>query len=670
MSRCGFAYGTCLILLFLNSCRTPDSALNGSQVQGTSAPAPTPAQATIPNGFTTEHLRTHSFQDCGLESSKTKIFVSSAENLQPDAWNDENVWRVFARPISNQDECKEPEYLKENKSVCWRDFALQFYPGGTFGENSRYIVDNISPIWRTLPVGKLPKRLESCNFSNPTALIWVAGVNNPGLGTSFTKTDSELLSSILAWNRNTELPKAVASKWHPEAAGHEKLKDIPGYIQIVQNQNWAVQGIWGKHSEPDIQTMSNNIELAYKAGIETLEIVSHSNGMVTSQLGYALFVRRLKNDFAGFEKYRLSLGRSKVMKVRFYHLQAAPAAVWSGNSNRDSFGFNSDFIPTAKKIGVMAWRWDWDFGSYFNDVQGHLEPEFRFYYNAGDFLTYDDARYTLGANTVGRRESLAWQRDIDTVRVDKGFRAPIIHFVCTETGYQCGPSHDQRRSLWDFVNPMMPKTQKPAEFRVAKMESYSQTLGLNQNVANAAEVLYEWENGQFPESICLSKDSEICQNTKSLDQSKINMPEIFCGEGSNAAHACASTECGDGVCNIERAENCPKDCRVSAQSKVCMCVGDGCFDFGVECSGQGCDLKRTRAENNICSCPSNLAVSCTMGRQNCRVYKTASNGCHLFDLEAIGAGEFRSIICNNGVCRVHLPTPLGIVNAGQPRTDD
>ncbi len=662
MLRQSVIYAACFIVLCQQSCRTPDPA---SELQDSGQTA---SQSEIPNGFTAEHLRSHPFQNCGLEASKTKIFVSDAENLVPEVWNDEKVWRRFARPIATHSECKEPEYMLESRSVCWRDYALQFYPGGTFGANSRYIVDNISPIWRTIPAGKLPKKTDSCNFSSNTALIWTAGVNNPGLGTTFTKTDSELLSSILAWNRNVSLPKAVASNWHPEIAGHGKLTDVPGYIQIVQNQNWAVQGIWGRHSEPDIKTMSNNIELAYKAGIETLEIVSHSNGMVTSQLGYALFVRRLKADLVRFEKYRA--GRNKMMKVRFFHLQAAPAEIWTSNSSRDSFGFNSDFIPTAKMTGMWAWNWTWDFGSYFNDVSGHLDPEIRYYYNGGDFLTYDDARYTLGANTVGRRESMSWQRGIDTVRVDKGFRSPIVHFVCTDSGYQCGPSHDQRRTLWDFVNPVMPKTQLPAEFQVARMGSFGQSLGLNDTVANASEVLYEWETGQLPDAICLAKESDICRSAEAHGDPKLNLPRIFCGESSTAGHACSGTVCGDGVCNIERGENCPKDCRVSPQSKICMCVGDGCFDYGVECNGKGCDVKRTAAANNTCSCTTNEAFGCTMGRQNCRVYRTADNGCHLFDLEAVAAGEFRSIVCNNGNCRSHLPSPMGIVNTGDARTDD
>ena len=671
MIRLNLFFGSCLVALCLNACRTSDS-----KSETYNSPRPSPAAATaastaeIPNGFTDEHLKANPFLNCGLEYSKTKLFKSAAENLLPGTWNDEKVWRRFARPIANISECKEPEYLLENKSYCWRDFALQFYPGGTFGENSRYIVDNVSPVWRTIPAGSLPAKTETCNFSSTTALIWTAGVNNPGLATTFTKTDSELVSSILAWNRNINYPKAIESKWHPEVAGHNKLKDIPGYIQIVQNQNWAVQGIWGKHSEPDIQTMSNNIELAYKAGIEDLEIVSHSNGMVTSQLGYALFVRRLRADVPGFEKFRNQLGRSRKMNVRFYHLQAAPAEVWSANSKRDSFGFNTDFIPTSRMTGSFSWNWDWDFRSYFIDVNSHLAPEFRFYYNAGDFLTYDDARYTLGANTVGRRESLAWQRDIDTVRVDKGFTTPIVHFVCIDSGYQCGPAHDQRRTLWDFVNPVMPKTQRPADFRVARMGSFGQSLGLSQTVANASEVLYEFESGQLPEALCLSKTSDICANPDPHKDIKLDLPKLYCGEGENPSHACANKECGDGICNIERGENCAKDCRISARSKVCLCLDEGCFDYGIECNEQGCGTKRTPAPNNACSCPANQAITCTIGKQNCRVYRTASNGCHLFDLEPIAAGEFRSIICNNGACKAHLPSPLGIVNTGTLRTDD
>jgi hypothetical protein len=409
--------------------------------------------SAVDRQMSAEHLKDISFVGCGHHQGAVQFLIDD-EDLIPKRWREESGQvRAYSRPVASVSECRDSEYAKPGKSRCYQKYRYQFYPAGV--TPSRFIVEGTSPIFRQIPLDKYPQKNDACRFERRTALIFAAGVSNFGLGATWKFTDEALLRNLSAWNRNHHLPAEVKSRFGNEKAGHGKLQDFPGYIQIVQNRNKKADGPEGIHSEPDIATMAKNLQLAFRAGVDHVEIVTHSNGMITAQLGYGLFVRDFKKNLSQWNGERSKKGAQVKMKVNFYHLQAAASQDWAGNTSLDRFGFNTDFVPIARKVGYFSWQWDWDFHSYFGSVIRYLNPTFRYYYNRPDVFTWDNT----GLNPIGQRESLDWQHDFNN---NSPFGSRVKHFVCPQVSKgSCGPGHSQLNALWEFSNPKMPKTSKP-----------------------------------------------------------------------------------------------------------------------------------------------------------------------------------------------------------------
>lgn len=440
----------------------------------------------VQNGLPMDDARPQSFQGCGHEQGRVRLFdTTSNEDAIPFGWYDDRVWRSYARPVG-PDGCNRGETRDPNAKTCWRAYGLQFYPSSPIEQGNRLRVTGSSPIMRVLPKDTYPSRENWCRFDVDTALIWVAGVSNRGLGLTWSLTDNQLLASIIAWNRNQSFPAAAGN----DPGGHGKLTGLPGYIQLVQNDNPPAGGITGDHSEIAIKTMRANLEVAFRAGLKHVEVVSHSNGVVTSQLGFALFLQSLdparwnEDDWVGspftsttviearrrLESMladRRSAGRDQQpMAINFYHLQAAPSQRWD-HQKLDAFGFFSDMLPTAKWawksfLGVGYWGWDWLQPNYYAAVSSYVRPQFRFYYNAADWMTYDYYRYS----SVGRRESMPWQSEVvDHMHADQAPK--VVHYHCADADVAtCGPGHEQAESLWYFSSPAMPATGAPVAWEV------------------------------------------------------------------------------------------------------------------------------------------------------------------------------------------------------------
>lgn len=440
----------------------------------------------VENGLPIADQRPQPFGGCGHERGRVRIFDTTPnDEAIPVTWYDDRVWRSYARPAGPEG-CQSDETRDSAAGTCWRTYGIQFYPSSPIAAGNRLPVVHASPILRVLPKASYPNRAEWCRFDVDTALIWVGGVNNRGLGLTWGLTDNSLLASILAWNRNSMLPAAASS----DPAGHGKLKESPGYIQIVQNDNAPSGGITGDHSEVAIKTMTANLELAFRAGLSHVEVVTHSNGVVTAQLGFALFTQMLDpgrwnaDDWVGstFSPEAVAEARTKreallaarravrrgtePMQVNFYHLQAAPSQRWDHQA-LDRFGFFSDLLPTARWVqktvlGVSYWGWDWLTPNYFAGAAAFVKPEFRFYYNGADWMTYDYYWYS----SVGRRESLPWQSEVRD-HMQARLAPKVVHYHCADADVgTCGPGHEQAESLWYFTSPAMPTTRRPVAWEV------------------------------------------------------------------------------------------------------------------------------------------------------------------------------------------------------------
>jgi hypothetical protein len=215
----------------------------------------------------------------------------------------------------------------------------------------------------------------------------------------------------------------------------------------------------------------------------------------------------------------------------------------------DSLGYYSDFIPVAKWVGRFPWSWEWDFRTYIRDLEQLVNLEIRYYYNRPDAMTWDDGLWHLGLSTVGRRESLFWQKDIDKNRSEYGISTPIYHFVCTTNDVEdCGPSHKQRDAMWDFTNPSMEGTGRPVRWQFARMGAMGQNLGLIDEESLSNEVLVTAEPNQLPHTICLRETSDLCSERTEryapedeLEQF-LSLPNIICGNEEAGATQCQTTE--------------------------------------------------------------------------------------------------------------------------------
>lgn len=441
----------------------------------------------VQNGLPATDARPQSFVGCGHEGGRLKLFETAAgESRVPTGWWDDRVWRAYARP-AGAGPCLAGERRDERQQTCWRSYGLQFYPSSPVETDNRVRVAGASPIIRALPRDGYPEPDKWCRFDGDTALIWVAGVNNRGLGLTWSLTDNDLIANILAWNRNANFPDQVRGGDGP---GHGKLTAPPAYIQIVQNDNAPSGGVVGNHSDVAIRTLAANLELAYRAGVKHLEIVTHSNGVVTAQLAYGLFSQSFARSrwnaddwvgspwqgdatlqgatakLAAMRRDRAASGAPEPMTLNFYHLQAAASQRW-GSAVLDGFGFYSDLLPTARWVekqvaGLRYWGWEWLSPDFHQASAAYLRPEFRFYYNAPDWMTFDYYRYS----SVGRRESRPWQSETQT-RMQNGGRPTTVHYVCASAAVGvCGPNHEQGESLWYFSSPAMPATGRPAPWEL------------------------------------------------------------------------------------------------------------------------------------------------------------------------------------------------------------
>ena len=138
-------------------------------------------------------------KSCGFNAGKIKPFRTNflqAGGKKP--FFEENSWRKIARPGA-KGQCAASEEYDEYDGTCIGMYGLQMYPTARTGTANHYLVENATPMMRVLPKESFPGANDRCRFDVDSALIFVAGVNNPYLGETWNTTDGELLASMLAW---------------------------------------------------------------------------------------------------------------------------------------------------------------------------------------------------------------------------------------------------------------------------------------------------------------------------------------------------------------------------------------------------------------------------------------------------------------------------------------
>ena len=520
-------------------------------------------------------------------------------------------------------------------------YGLQMYPTARTGTANHYLVENATPMMRVLPKESFPGANDRCRFDVDSALIFVAGVNNPYLGETWNTTDGELLASMLAWNRNKDQPFGNFG----ERPGHDKLKQIPGYIQIVGNKNTATGGVLGTHDDQAITRLKSNIEMAYRSGVKNLELVSHSNGMITTHGGLTQFGRVSQAILSQWQKEREANnpGVGKMI-INAYHLQAAPSQKWSVRA-LDKFGERSDYLPNAKVAkrtvgGVTYDGWEWDF-SVYNRLESVADLTIRYYYNAVDGYTYPSL-----TTTVGRKSSLSWHNEVRDEGHRGKVRTVIKHYGCPSRDESiCGPDHQQRLVLWDFTNPVYTQNQGPIRWDLELVSNASDNASSRGTTAAATAGGFQLiddedvvEAGSFnkppvpmPAVICLDarKQQKICGGqAPSAPEANIQpalVPGAMCSVAEDTQSPCLGSTCGDGICGL--GEQCAEDCKLPKKYSTCACAGEECLRFQVDCKDGNCRVLGDAEKVDICTCQSEHDMyQCEPFRDACEV-ATLDTGC-------------------------------------------
>lgn len=400
--------------------------------------------------------------------------------------------RVFAPGLAGDASAATYTFRRTERAVklgpYGASYAIQIFDGASPVWNLGKEAGAPSPLVRlvTSDAASGGKNLDTCVFDGTSALIFAYGRGVPKGGDSLENLDERLLDALVRWNAVPTLPRGDGTP--------DKLKSAPGYFQIVHDDASADPSS-ASHSTSAIREMASDLELAFRAGVRDVEVVSHGEGMITAHLGYALFVERLSSDRrAAFETRANALGLAGVPKaddpeavakletllrgerplaLHFYHLQASPTATTTTVPDDD--GFYGDFVPVTAERGKPvtdppggAPRADVD--TYLRSVFPWVAPSFRFYYNTGDAST-------AGVSApAGISRSTPWVRSVRPVaEATTGF--VVGHFLCERDGIadlndadtECrvgsggGTEHDPRYALTAFSNPIRSLTWKRVE---------------------------------------------------------------------------------------------------------------------------------------------------------------------------------------------------------------
>ncbi len=554
---------------------------------------------------------------CGVDQSTVGLFKSPLPTGKEWAWFEEKKIRKWAAPAVGQ-KCSAGEEYDAANDFCWRPYVFHFFPVAQSANEDHYAVPGTSPIMRVFNVKDAPMANESCKFTNDTGLIFVAGIKNPSLGESWFTTDAELLASVVAWNRSR--PDLDQSLRFPFT---NKMNRLPGYIQMVGNANGTIGGIRGTHDETAITTLSRNIELAYKAGVRQLEIVTHSNGMITTQIALTELSKQLKANGQKWKKIRDKRTADK-MDITLFHLQAAPSQKWA-MTQLDSFGNNSDFLPNAKWVrktsfGVPYWGWEWDFSAY-TDLEAYTTINIDFFYNAPDHWTFP------WSTSVGRYISKKWHEEVAENGYGAGIRTVINHHACAENNVDiCGPEHAARDSLWDFPNPGF-QNQNPiiweqelSSGRASPAMAQAAPAGQAKNAAGLETARVSVS--RLPDFICLDIEAnkEHCKkiyNKQTAPGLAIDLPgTTVCANKLDTNSPCKSNTCGDGICALGESKTC-EDCNIPAAVTLCKCASGACNLTKVICSGKICN-NSDPVPVNSCQCEAdNRAETCSKDDLSC-----------------------------------------------------
>ena len=329
----------------------------------------------------------------------------------------------------------------------------------------------------------------NCNFGdadgkpNRTAMMFVYGVGSLGYGETLEMLDYSMLKALINFQ---------VTPLTPPPSGDGKIGKLPAYVQFVANKNSPSDGPFGKHDEDAATRVAYNLDMAYRSGIEEFDILTHSNGMVSSQIGYAYYAYHFMRDEAQREERCIDRAKSvgitlnpdqechaqvKPLKLKFYHFQAAPDEIWTvGKKPPYPPGFYTDFVPVFEQTtkgsttSVLTYPSN-DFRTYFYNLRNHLNWGFRYYYNNGDFLTYppssgagallftpiDFFKGKGGFSSVGINESINWvQFGLQLEKMLGQQRFQIGHYYCDEDSVstkKCGKKHSAYHSIMDASHP-------------------------------------------------------------------------------------------------------------------------------------------------------------------------------------------------------------------------
>ncbi len=563
---------------------------------------------------------------CGVDRSSVGLFKSPLPTGKEWAWFEEKKIRKWAAPAVGKT-CAVGEEYDATNDFCWRPYVFQFFPVAQSANDNHYLVQGTSPIMRLFSLKDAPVASESCKFSNDTGLIFVSGIKNPYLGESWFTTDAELLAALVAWNRSR--PDLDQTLQIPFAG---KLNNQPGFIQIVGNANGTLGGIKGTHDEAAITTLARNLELAYKAGVRTLEVVTHSNGMITTQVALTEFSKQLKTQGKNWQKIRDKRTQEK-MAINLFHLQAAPSQKWAMTA-LDSFGNNSDFLPNAKWVkktsfGIPYWGWEWDFTAY-TELETYTKLNIEFFYNAPDHWTFP------WATSVGRYISKKWHEEVAEQGYNAGIRTSINHHACTENdSVICGPEHNARESLWDFPNPGF-QNKNPInweqEISTGRSSGPSMAQAIPKHTPQAdgnESVQIAVTVSRLPDFICLDieKNKDHCKkiyNKQTLPGAPQGLPgTTVCASNQDANSPCKSNTCGDGICALSETKTC-SDCNLPPAVTLCKCADGTCNETKVTCSGKVCNHSDF-VQVNSCLCENGDQVeTCGKDDMSCMLEFTAT----------------------------------------------
>lgn len=228
-------------------------------------------------------------------------------------------------------------------------------------------------------------------------IIYAAGVNNDGFGdealpgTAMFEKTQQAREALKTWI-NAEINRGAL---HPGFAEAQ--------ISMVGNDGVAIiDGPFGGWDEEAIEVVSEKLKQFKREYVSYVLVVSHSNGVITTQQGYTQFIDELPAE------------GSQEMCIHFHHTQAAGSQL-------------GDFVPL-------------DF--QYLDGENGIKPTFRFTYNREDWLTYDP--YLL--STVGRRESRPWVEEAQELQ--DGISQQLINPNSRRNGG--GGGHSQTQTLLDL----------------------------------------------------------------------------------------------------------------------------------------------------------------------------------------------------------------------------